>query len=66
MKTCVFQFPSGFWGVRCCVAPGEWFLYSVSDASKEAAIVHAREAASRLPSGRLYGKNKKKVRNKTK
>lgn len=56
MKTCVFRFPSGFWGVRCCVRSGEWVLYSVSCKDKEMAIEQARTAAYCMPSGRLYGK----------
>lgn len=56
MKTCVFRFPSGFWGVRCRIDSGEWVLYSISCVNKETAINQARTAAYCMPSGRLYGK----------
>ncbi len=53
MKTDVFQFHSGFWGVRILLPEG-WTLWSVSDPTKEAAITQSRMASMYCPSGRLY------------
>lgn len=61
MKTNVFRFPSGFWGVRIKLADG-WSLWSVSDPSKEAAIYQSKMASLHCPSGRLYKKSMKENR----
>ena len=56
MKTVVFRFPSGFWGVKCRINDGSWVLWSSSCKNKEEAIYQARASAFCMPSGRLYGK----------
>lgn len=59
MKTVVFRFPSGWWGVSCKINSGEWVLYSTACINKQDAITQARTAAWSMPSGRLYGKKVK-------
>ncbi len=59
MKTNVFRFPSGFWGVRVRLTDG-WSLWSVSCPNKETAIHESRLASLHCPGGRLYQKEQKK------
>lgn len=54
MKTVVFKFPSGFWGVSYRTKSGDWILYSAACRNKAEAIHQARTAAECSPSGRLY------------